>query len=170
VSAKDELLAIAEIAVALIGFSGLIFVFRSRNVTELEARDFSALTTIVSGGSLALAFALLPLPLAYLGLAESMFWRLSSGAFGVALIAGAFVFLAENRRLARRGHPERTPRLNRATLILLFLTGALLLLSAVGVLPPGPAIYLFGLVVCLLVSLAFVGFILVVARHSDRTT
>ena len=41
--AKDELLAIAEIAVALIGFSGLIFVFRARHVTELETRDLSAL-------------------------------------------------------------------------------------------------------------------------------
>lgn len=166
-SAKDELLTIAEIAVALIGFSGLIFVVRARDVTELETRDLSALAMIVSAGSIALAFALLPLPLSYLGLGEPLFWQISSGLFGTTMLAGVGIFHVVNRRLAQSGHPERTPRLNRAALVSVFLAGALLALSAAGLLPAGPAIYLFGLVVCLLLSLAFVGFILVVARRSS---
>lgn len=165
-SAKDELLTIAEIAVALIGFSGLIFVFRARDVTELETRDLSALAMIVGAGSIALAFALLPLPLSYLGLPEPTFWRISSGLFGTTLLAAAGVFQFVNLRLLKSGHPERTPRLNRTTLVLAFLAGVLLLLSAAGAIPPGPATYLLGLVVCLLLCLAFVGFILVVARRS----
>lgn len=165
-SAKDELLTIAEIAVALVGFSGLIFVFRSRNVTELETRDLSALAMIVCAGSTALAFSLLPLPLAYLGLAETTFWRISSGGFGATMLAASGVFHVVNRRLGKAGHRERTPRLNRSTLVFAFLAGVLLVLSAAGVLPPGPAIYLLGLVVCLLLCLAFVGFLLVVARRS----
>jgi hypothetical protein len=60
----EELQSIAEIAVALIGFSGLIFVFRSRDVTELDARDLSGLAMIVGSGGIALTFALLPMPLA----------------------------------------------------------------------------------------------------------
>ena len=108
-SAKNELLAIAEIAVALIGFSGLIFAIRARGVAELETRDLSALAMIVCGGSLALAFSLLPLPLWYLGLAEPVFWRLSCGAFGAAMLGGAGVFHSVNRRLVKSGHPERTP-------------------------------------------------------------
>lgn len=166
-SAKDELLTIAEIAVALVGFSGLIFVFRARDVTGLETRDLSALAMIVGAGSIALAFALLPLPLSYLGLAEPVFWRISSGLFGATMLAGSGVFYSANRRLRKSGHPERTPRLNRTTLLSTFLAGALLVLSASGVLPPGPAIYLSGLIVCLLLCLAFVGFILVVARRSS---
>jgi hypothetical protein len=166
-AAKDELLAIAEIAVALVGFSGLIFVVRARNVTDLETRDLSALAMIVSTGSVALAFALLPLPLSYLGLAEPLFWRISSGALGATMLAGAGVFHAVNRRLGRAGHPERTPRLNRAALVTTFSVGALLALSALGVLSSGPAPYLLGLVICLLLSLAYVGFILVVARRTS---
>jgi drug/metabolite transporter (DMT)-like permease len=164
---KDELLTIAEIAVALIGFSGLIFVFRARDVSELETRDLSALAMIVGAGSVALAFALLPLPLWYLDLAEPLFWRISSGLFGATMLAGSSVFYVVNRRLRKSGHPERTPGLNRVTLLCALLTGALLVLSASGALPPGPAIYLLGLVVCLLLCLAFVGFILVVARRSS---
>ena len=110
-SAKDELLTIAEIAVALVGFSGLIFVFRARDVTGLETRDLSALAMIVGAGSIALAFALLPLPLSYLGLAEPVFWRISSGLFGATMLAGSGVFYSANRRLRKSGHPERTPRL-----------------------------------------------------------
>jgi hypothetical protein len=168
-SAKEELLAIAEIAVALIGFSGLIFVVQARNVTELETRDLSALAMIIGAGSIALAFALLPLPLSHLGLADPVFWRVLSGLFGAAMLAASGVFHLVNRRLRKAGHPERTPRLNRTSLILVSLLGALLVLSALGVLPPGPAIYLLGLVVCLLLSLAFVGFILVVARRSSAS-
>ena len=134
-SAKDELLAIAEISVALIGFSGLIFVFRSRDVTELETRDLSALAMIVCAGSIALAFSLLPLPLSYLGLPEPLFWRISSGLFGATMLAGAGVFNSVNRRLLKSGHPERTPRLNRTSLLSLSLAGALLVLSASGLLP-----------------------------------
>ena len=56
--AKDELLSIAEIAVALIGFSGLISVFRVRETEELAARDLSALGMIIGAGSIALVFSL----------------------------------------------------------------------------------------------------------------
>ena len=75
-SAKDELLGIAQLAVALIGFSGLVFVFRARDIAGLEARDLSALAMIVGAGAIALAFSLLPLPLAYVGLPEAALWRL----------------------------------------------------------------------------------------------
>lgn len=164
-SARDELLAIAEIAVSLIGFSGLIFVFRSRDITQLETRDLSAIAMIVGAGALALTFALLPLPLSYLGLEERVFWQLSSGIFAVAMLAAAATFATVNRRLVRSGHAERTPRLNRTTFYTAVTTAALLALSAIGVLPPGPAAYLFALVICILQCLAFVAFILVLARR-----
>jgi len=166
-SAKDELLTIAQLAVALIGFSGLIFVFRARDVTELEVRDLSALAMIVGAGAIALAFALLPLPLSYLGLSEQTFWRLCSGLFGTTLLAAAAVFAVINRRLVKLGHAQRTPRLNRATLLLALLMSAGLTLSALGLMPPNPAIYLLGLVLCVLLCLAFVAFMLIVARRSQ---
>lgn len=165
-TAKDELLAIAEIAATLIGFSGLIFVFRARGIEELEVRDLSTIAMIVGAGALALAFGLLPLPLGYLGLPDQVLWRLSSGIFSVAMLGCAVAFWVVNRRLARSGHAERAPRLNRLTLLATLSTGALLALAALGAFPAGPAAYLFTLVVCLLLCLAFVALILVVARSA----
>ncbi len=166
-TAKDELLTIVEISVALIGFSGLIFVFRSRDITELEVRDLSALAMILGAGGLTLVFALLPLPFSYLGLAEPQLWRLCSGLFAAGMLGAGTAFLLVNRRLVAKGHAERTPRLNRLTLFSAFLTAVLLGLVAAGTFPAGPAVYLLGLVVCILHCLVYVAFMLVVARRFD---
>ena len=166
IAAKDELLTMAQIAVALIGFSGLIFVFRVRDVSELEVRDLAALGMIVGSGSVTLVFSLVPLPLAYLGLPEPIFWRLCSGLFAAGMFAAAAVFTAINRQLSRSGHVARTPRLNRVTLVSTVAAGVVLVLCAVGALPPNPAIYLIVLVMGVLLCLAYVSFMLVVARRS----
>lgn len=159
----EELQSIAEIAVALIGFSGLIFVFRSRDVTELDARDLSGLAMIVGSGGIALTFALLPMPLAYVDVPEATRWTLLSGAFGATLFGGVWVFWRVNRNLNRQGHTERTPWLNRATMASLFVLGLSQLCAAAGWLP-APPIYLFALIVCVLQCLVFVAFMLVIAR------
>jgi hypothetical protein len=165
-SAPDELLTIAEIAVSLIGFSGLIFVFRARDITELEPRDLSAIAMIMASGALALVFSLFPLPLSYLPLSEPVLWRISCGSFGFALLASSVAFRVADRSLHRSGHPERTPRLNRATVVVAVAMGALLTASSLGAPTAGPALYLFALIVCVLLCLIFVAFLLIIARQS----
>jgi len=164
---KDELLSIAEIAVTLIGFSGLISAFRVRSAEDLAARDLSALAMIIGAGSLAMLFALVPIPLAHLGLPPAVAWRVSSASFGVCLLAAVLLFALVNRRLSAVGHPERTPVLNRTTQVLGLLGAVLLLASAIAALPHGPGLYLAVLVMLLVLCLAFVGFIVVVARGSQ---
>ena len=108
-TATEELLAISQVSVTLVGFSGLVSAFRARVPTELEARDLSGLAVIGIGGSIALAFALLPLPLAYLDMGDAAVWRICSGAFAATLGAGAAAFALVNRRMSSVGYIERTP-------------------------------------------------------------
>ena len=164
-AAKEELFTLAQVAATLIGFSGLIFVFRARDVTGLSVRDLSGLAMIAGAGVLVLTFALVPLPLAYVGLSDTGFWRLCSLLFGGALLATSVVFTLLNRRLARSGHAERSPGLNRVSLLSMVTLGAALTASAFEVIPPGPALYLAALVVYLLLCLVYVAFMFVFARR-----
>ena len=77
-TATEELLAIAQVSVTLVGFSGLVSAFRARTPTELEARDLSGLAVIGIAGSIALGFSLLPFPFAYLDIGEPTVWRICS--------------------------------------------------------------------------------------------
>lgn len=167
--AADELQTIADLAVALVGFSGLIFIFRARSIKEMEERDLSALAMIVGAGTLALVFALLPLPLFYTGIAEAALWRLSSAVFAATIVLSAGAFIRVNARLAAAGHAERAPGLNRTALVLMLLMAILLLLTALGFFAAGPAAYLLALIACLLMCLSYVAFMLVVARRSGSS-
>jgi hypothetical protein len=163
----EELLTIGEIAVTLVGFSGLISVFRARTIHELEVRDLSALALIIATGSLALAFSLVPLPIAYTGLSEPTVWRIVSASFAIVLLGAVVAFLIVNRRLSAAGYIERTPVLNRFTIALVLLMIVLLVLTSSAVLPPGPAAYLATLVVCLLLCLTYVAVMLMLTRRGQ---
>jgi tellurite resistance protein TehA-like permease len=163
--AKDELLNIAEIAVTLVGFSGLIVVFRARSVDQMLPRDLSGLAMVVGSGAVALVFALLPLPLAYVDIGEDVLWRCSCAVFGFGLAAASVLFIEVNRRLQAAGHLARTPRLNRAT-PMISMSIALMLLAAAFGMPFATATYLFALILCVLLSLTFVGTMLVVGRDT----
>lgn len=164
-SAAQELLSIGEIAVTLVGFSGLISAFRARSVAELYPRDLSALAVIITSGGLALAFALLPLPFAYTGIEEASVWRFCAGVFAIGLFGAIGVGVIVNARLARAGHEERTPRLNRIALAILLLMMVVLAYGSLAQSAPSAAIYLAALVICVLLCLIFVAFMIVVARR-----
>jgi hypothetical protein len=167
--AREELLGIAQLAVALIGFSGLISVFRSRGREELQARDLSALAMIMSAGSLALVFALLPLPLRLLGLDDARVWTISTAAFAAAFAVVAVVFFVANRRLNAAGHRERTPVMNRFSQLYTVASAVGLTLSAADLgLPRGPGVYVGALIGCLLACLLYVAVLLVLSRTSPR--
>jgi hypothetical protein len=134
-------------------------------VTGLSARDLSGLAMIAGAGVVALIFALVPLPLAYLGLAEAGFWRLCSLLFGGTLLGAAGVFTLLNRRLVRSGHPARSPRLNLVSLLSMLALGTALTASALDVISAGPALYLAALVVYLLLCLVYVAFMFAFARR-----
>jgi len=63
--AQNELLTIAQIAIAVIGFSGIIATFRRTPYLEWPLRDRMTLGLILYIGSTTFLFALLPLPFFY---------------------------------------------------------------------------------------------------------
>jgi hydrogenase-4 membrane subunit HyfE len=164
--AREELLAIAQIVVALISFSSLISVFGSRGSAGLQPRDFAGLAMVLGAGALALIFSLLPLPLAHLGLSEPAVWAASPAVFSLACFVALGAFLTVNWQLNRAGHTERSRFSNRVSQVLTGLIALLLTLSALDVvLPRGPGIYVLALVACLVLCLYFVVLLLVLVQR-----
>jgi len=86
----DSLATVAEIGIALAGFSGLVVVLRKRSgpLNEIEKYRMSVLLATAFG---AMFLALLPGALQQLGLDDDVVWRASSGiltAFSLAFVLG----------------------------------------------------------------------------------
>ena len=150
-SEAESLLTLAEIAVTLAGFSGLVAAFRSRSLDEWHPRDLLILWLILGLGGLAMLFALLPLPLFQAGLGSSAVWRAASLVFLVFLLLAIAGALTASDRVARAGHPVRTPRVNAVAISIGGFSAAAL--AANGVLLTQA--WLYSLVLILLLSLSF---------------
>jgi ABC-type iron transport system FetAB permease component len=86
----DSLATVAEIGIALAGFSGLVVVLRKRSgsLNDIEKYRMSVLLATAFG---AMFLALLPGALQQLGLDDDVVWRASSGiltAFSLAFVLG----------------------------------------------------------------------------------
>jgi hypothetical protein len=89
---QNELIALAEIGVGLVGFSGVVFAIRRRDEAQPWS-NFRALALITTS-FLVLFLALLPLAVHAFGLSGPTLWRLSSAAALVlALSSVVAVFL-----------------------------------------------------------------------------
>ena len=85
----DVLLAMAEVAVALLGFAAIVSVFRQRDAWRPDGRFWA----MVAAGIGTLAFSLLPLPFLFAGLAPASAWQacgvlLGLYTFGYCLFIG----------------------------------------------------------------------------------
>ena len=83
---KDTLLSLAEIALALAGFSGVVSVLGSRSEGRWLPKDKLALSFLIENSFLALGGCFLPLALLGFGVAESTTWAWSSGVLAAVLI------------------------------------------------------------------------------------
>jgi hypothetical protein len=86
----DELLTIAEIAVGLAGFSGVIAVFIQRGGLPLADRVRFLALFVTAFTALILAF--LPIALAYSGFKDQDIWRISSGTMVLINLIGFVAF------------------------------------------------------------------------------
>ena len=160
--ASDELLTIAELAIALAGFSGVVVAFAHQGkLTAIDRTRFTLLLSLAMGAAV-VSFA--PSLLHLLGLTGSALWRGSS----VAFLAAAVLFLTLVA-LNRNSHPLNagTPRPFLVLNIgLTMLTYASQLSNALGwPWPPGPALLVFGLLMWL-VSASMLFGLLVLGRQS----
>ncbi len=162
--ASDELLTIAELAVALAGFSGVVVAFAHQGkLTTLDRWRFAGLL-LLSMGAAVIAFV--PSLLHFLGLTGPALWRGSSVAYLVVAVLFLTLFTPRLRRISQ-GLADVTPRPFLVVNIgLTVLTYASQLSNAVGwPYSPGPALLVFGLLMWLVTASMFFG-LLVLGRQS----
>jgi len=166
----DLLIAIAQVAVALAGFSGLIAAIRTAAPDGWHPRDIWSLSWMLGASIGALILALLPLWLALFGWSEDFVYRISS-AFAFFYI-GTFVCVMAwtGRRLTLRGHPPRVPVFPAAIALLLGAAAAVAAVGAVGGLHGAVVPAYVGSLIALLVASALVlaVFLILLARLAQH--
>jgi hypothetical protein len=90
---RDTLLTISEIAIAIIGFTGLIGILVRRQRVELFSEEFLKLRWMLEYGLATLAGALLPFLVFSFGVSEPTGWRISSGV----MVGASIAYLVINR-------------------------------------------------------------------------
>jgi hypothetical protein len=95
--AREELLTIAEIAVGLAGFSGVVAAFLQRG--GLPPADRLRFVGIFVTAFIAVVLAFVPIALEHGGLRDGSLWRLSSGAMVFCGVVGLASYPASLRRI-----------------------------------------------------------------------
>lgn len=130
----DALFTVAEVGIALAGFSGVVAILGRRGAGEWSAPDWLRLAMLLSFSFGAVGFSLLPTLLLGLGVGEASAWALSSLLLALFLLT-AYVLVT--RRLAQLGDAA-TRQFPRATGIAVAALSlpvlVVLLLNAAGVL------------------------------------
>jgi hypothetical protein len=92
---NDTLLTLAEIAIAVLGFAGLIGVFARRRKLESFSEEFLKLRWLLDYGLFALVAALVPFLVMASGLSPASGWRVSSAA----LLAAYLIYAIPHRKM-----------------------------------------------------------------------
>jgi hypothetical protein len=160
------LVAIAQIAVALAGFSGLVVATRGSSPSGWATRDIWGLAGMFGASLGALFLALLPIILFFLRIAPDVVWTVASAFMAVFMIVFAITMALSSRRLSRKGEPPRVRYIVPSGLILLLSCGCLEALGALGRFgQAAEGVFVLGLVACLVVAaLALVVFLMIFAR------
>ena len=143
---EDVLIAIAGIAIALIGFSGVATALGRRGSGKWSPSETLQIRTLVDPCIVTLYAAFVPIGLGLITEDTETIWRASNFAVFLGHVAGFTAFL-------RRGAPETVSWSQKAwsviTVIVLLGTAG----SALGLLPWHQLTFLFGLVLGIGVSL-----------------
>jgi len=155
----DHLTTIAEVAIALAGFSALVALLGNRAGGIDRRADAMRLQFMLETSLLVVAFALFPFIPLKLGVSSDLLWRISGGAFLIADVA--YWILTRNRGRAVRELLTSAGRRHATSTRLLAYTADLLMLSVVLGLADfaSPGLYFTALYVELITAgVLFVGF------------
>jgi hypothetical protein len=161
---------LAEVAIALAGFSGVAVVFRLRGAQSWPPTELRVLWFLIGDSFLVLFFSLLPFPLALANWSQDALWGFCNALLGSWFIVGDVLALRGERRdrVAQQlvTVPVITPILYVMSIGALAM-GIALWLSAWDVLVPrGQAVYVLGLITLLaFAALEFLFFIGLVSRQ-----
>ena len=162
-------LAIAQIAVTLAGFSGLVVAIRGAPPSAWHLRDIWSLSWMFGTSLGALFMALLPLALTSFRLRDHLVWTVAGLVMSALMIVFAVSMALSGRRLTRLGHGPRVRYFPTAATVLLLICGCLAGLGAAGIFSEARiGLFVAGLIACLLVaSLSLVVFLIVFARTAQ---
>jgi hypothetical protein len=163
-------MAVAQIAVALAGFSGLVVATRGASPSGWSPRDTWSLAGMFGASIGALFLALLPSLLFFFRLPSEVVWMLASLSMAVFLGVFALTIAWFSRKLSKAGAPPRVPYFSSAATLLLLACACLAGLGALGIFGQAViGVFVLGLMACLLVSaLALVVFLMIFARTARK--
>ncbi len=167
---SDLLIAIAQIAVALAGFSGLVAAIRTAAPEGWHPRDIWSLFWMFGASIGALVLALLPLWLALFRWPEALVYRTSSAVAFLYIAVLVCAMVRTSQRLTRKGFPPRIPWFPSTVVLLLIASAAGVAAGAAGWLHGAvvPA-YVGSLIALLLVSaMVLAVFLILLARSAQR--
>ena len=142
---EEFLLAIAQIAIALIGFSGVVAALDRRGERDWTSAELLQLRTLVEPSIVAFAAAFIPFGLSLLDLENDALWRVSNGIIlSLHAIFNGLFFL---RRVRGGGHVGQN-----LIQIVAFMVYALLLASVLNITSYHQFAFLIGLLLGISVS------------------
>jgi hypothetical protein len=161
---------LAEVAIALAGFSGVAAAFRVREAYTWSATERRILWLLIGDSLLVLFFSLIPVALALSDLSQTMIWSICNATLGSWFIIGDILAIRGELR-DRKVHqlvtvPLITPILYTITVVA-FIIGITLWLSALDfIVPRGQAMYVIGLII--LLAFAAVEFLFFIGLASQQ--
>ena len=160
------LLTIAQVAVTLAGFSGLVVAIRGAPASAWHARDIWSLSWMFGTSFGALFLALLPLLLGAFRVSEEAVWIVANMIMSIFVVLFSVIMIVWGHRLTKAGHPPRVRFFPRAARALLVMCALLAGAGAAGLFRElRVGFFVAGLISCLLVAaLSLVVFLVVLAR------
>jgi hypothetical protein len=150
---EQSLDTLANVAITLAAFSGVVVAFRVRGARTWSPTELRVLWFLIGDSFLVLFFALLPLPMALANWSSDVIWGLCNAMLGSWFFVGFFLALRGERRDRAEQQwitiPVITPILHGIYLVALVM-GIVLWLSVWDfMVSRGQAIYVLGLIVLL---------------------
>ena len=136
---KDVLLTLAQIAITLIGFSGIVVIFGKRSEAQWTPEESLQLYALIAPSFIVLVGAFIPILISTVIENPSLIWRISNGITGFIMSLNFAYFMSNpNRAKMTIGH-KISAFLGIFVLLSYFL-------AALAVLPWYVFIYIFGLI------------------------
>jgi hypothetical protein len=142
---SEALLAIAQIALGLAGFSAVLVALSGEPTrwTPLDSFRISGMLTLSFG---ALFLSLAPFVLGFLSVSESATWRISAGAIALFTFGASTMAFSRFRRLSPTDRTTLNPQLVYANQIVLSLVALLEVAAAGGLVGAVSGVFFLGLV------------------------
>ena len=165
------LLTIAQVAVTLAGFSGLVVAIRGDSPAAWHARDIWSLTWMFGTSLGALFLSLLPLLLTSFHLRDEVIWTSADFVLSIFVVFFSVAMKVWGHRLTKAGHPPRVRFFPSVARLLLIVSGLLAGAGVVGLFSQVRiGLFILGLIACLIVAaLSLVVFLVVLARAARRS-